>query len=313
MGAVPVYGPALALLAAIAPAQRASFLFAYDGVLSGQVTLSLSEDRRKFVYRSEHIYGRGGTGHMVEEHAVDLDPPGVVAGSSRLPVSLWLWRMPGIGCVEVEDERTRKRGQGCVERVADDVVEGMALDQPFRATYRSGLLQALELGKARFTRAVRPLRADIPATTWDHGFAAPGGSGWLTLAPEASLPPPAAEPGPKARAWALKLLRDFGVVPDSEQCLEVARRFIKWTGKQNVRSELVLGVMVTGSRAWPHAWTRLSAENGERVDVDPTWGRLASATNSLALGLAVPDEPALDAGQLYLDLLSGARKIIRRR
>jgi hypothetical protein len=313
MALVLVYGPALVLLAAIAPAQRATFLFAYDGVLSGQVTLTLSDDRRRFVYRSEHIYGRGGTGHLVEEHALDLDPPGVVAGSSRLPVSLWLWRMPALGCVDVEDERTRKRGQGCVERVAEEVVEGRALDQPFRATYRSGLLQALQLGKARFTRAARPLRADVTPATWDRGFSAPAGNGWLSLSPATPLPPAPADPSPRARTWATKLLKDFGIVPDGERCLEVSRRFMKWTGKQNIHSELVVGVMVSGTRAWPHAWTRLSADNGERVDVDPTWGRLAMASNSLALGLAVPDEPALEAGQLYLDLLSGERKIVRRR
>jgi hypothetical protein len=81
-------------------------------------------------------------------------------------------------------------------------------------------------------------------------------------------------------------------------CLAHARRFVAQAKAAGHDAELVLGLVVDGGRAYPHAWVRAGG-----TELDPTLMRPVTAGEYLALD---------DAGQRYLELLEGTRRVVRR-
>ncbi len=301
-----------AVVLLVAPPERTSYLFTLDGLPAGQVTLERSPDGTSFTYRSEHVFGRGPDLRTVESHTLALDESGRVAGSTATPVSLWLWTRQPPSCLEVVDERTGQTGQACSTALSREELEGIALGQPFHAVYQDGVLEVLELGQARFSRLREAARVDGATGLWARGMASPAGRGELGLDPPLSLPRQPAAPSAAGRTFAERLLKEFGAAGKDERCLEAAQRLLGYLDERGGHGVLVLGLLLDAGRAWPHAWVRVDGPYGETVDVDPAWGRTVVPPGYLALEMVAPGGHGLQAGQAYLDLASGKRRLVRR-
>ena len=301
----------LATALLLVPPERTSYLFTLEGLPAGQVTLERSADGKSFTYRSEHVFGRGPLLRSVESHTLLLDETGRVAGTTATPVSLWLWTQREPSCLEVVDERTGRTGQACSNAVSREEQEGIALDESFHAVYRDGVLESLDLGPARFTRLSEAPQLDGAAGLWARGIPLPGGRGPLAFDPGLSLPKQPSAPSSRARGWGVKLLKDFGAAGKEELCLEASQRLLAWMEERGVRGVLVLGLLLDGGRAWPHAWVRADGPYEEPVDLDAAWGRLAEPPGYIALQMVAPGAHGLEAGQVYLDLVSGKRRLVR--
>jgi hypothetical protein len=303
---------ALATALLVTPPERTSYLFTLDGLPAGQVTLERNADGKSFIYRSEHVFGRGQLLRKVEVRTLNVDAAGQVVGSSATPVSLWLWTQHQPSCLEVVDELSGRTGQACSNAVSREALEGIALDESFHAVYRDGVLDALDLGPARFTRLEATPVLDGAGGLWARGFSLPGGRGEVTFEPPLSLPRQPAPPSTRAHAWASQTLTEFGPPADAELCLESSQRLLAWLEERGVRGVLVLGLLLDAGRAWPHAWVRASGPYEEPVDLDPAWSRVAVPPGYLALQLVATGAHGLEAGQVYLDLVSGKRRLARR-
>jgi hypothetical protein len=291
--------------------ERTSYLFTLEGLPAGQVTLQRSADGKSFVYRSEHVFGRGSELRKVDTRTLALDGAGRVAGSSATPVSLWLWTQHPPSCLEVVDELSGRTGQACSNEVSREELEGIALDESFHAVYRDGVLETLDLGPARFTRLDSTPVLDGAGGLWARGFPLPGGRGQVTFEPRLSLPRQPEALSTRARAWASQTLKEFGPPAKAERCLESSQRLLAWLEERGVRGVLVLGLLLDAGRAWPHAWVRASGPYEEPVDLDPAWARVAVPEGYLALQLVAAGAHGLEAGQVYLDLVSAKRRLAR--
>jgi hypothetical protein len=302
----------LATLLLLVPPERTSYLFTLDGLPAGQVTLERSPDGKSFTYRSEHVFGRGSALRSVESHTLELDEAGRVAGTTATPVSLWLWTQHAPSCLEVVDERTGRTGQACSNAVSREEQEGIALDESFHAVYRGGVLETLDLGEARFTRLLAAPELDGATGLWARGIPLPGGRGQVAFEPSLSLPSQPSLPSSRGRSWAERLLKEFGAVQKDEICLAVSKRLLDWLEERGVHGVLVLGLLLDAGRAWPHAWVRAEGPNEEPVDFDATWGRPAEPPGYIALQSVAAGAQGLEAGQVYLDLVTGKRRLVRR-
>jgi len=302
---------ALATALLVTLPERTSYLFTLEGLPAGQVTLQRNADGKSFVYRSEHVFGRGAELRKVDTRTLALDGAGRVAGSSATPVSLWLWTQHPPSCLEVVDELTGRTGQACSNEVSREELEGIALDESFHAVYRDGVLETLDLGPARFTRLDSTPVLDGAGGLWARGFPLPGGRGQVTFEPRLSLPRQPEAPSTRARAWASLTLKEFGPPAQGERCLESSQRLLAWLEERGVRGVLVLGLLLDAGRAWPHAWVRASGPYEEPVDLDPAWARVAVPEGYLALQLVAAGAHGLEAGQVYLDLVSAKRRLAR--
>jgi len=294
----------------VAPPERTSYLFTLDGLPAGQVTLERSADGMSFTYRSEHVFGRGPALRTVESHTLKLGQDGRVRGSTATPVSLWLWLRRPPSCLEVVDERTGETGQACSNAASREELEGIALEQPFHAVYEEGVLEVLDLGPARFSRLHEAKPVDGASGLWAKGLAAPQGKGEVVLEPPLSLARQPAAPSARGRAWAEGVLKEFGGPLQDERCLQAAQRLLAYLEERGGHGVLVLGLLLDGGRAWPHAWLRAEGPYGELVDLDAAWGRLVVPPGYLALEAVAKDGHGLLAGEAYLDLALGKRRLV---
>lgn len=309
---MPKLGVLLAPALLLAVPGKMSYLFSLEGLPAGQVTLERSADGRSFTYRSEHVFGRGPALRRVETRTLNLDAAGRVAGGTATPVSLWLWTRPEPGCLEVVEERTGRTGQACATEVSREELEGIALEQPFHAVYRDGVLETLDLGGARFARVRGPPTVDGAAGLWAKGLALPGGGGELVFDPGRELPRQPSAPSARGRAWADRLLREFGPAAEGERCLEASERLLHYLEERGERGVLVLGFLLAEGRAWPHAWVRAEGPYQEPVDLDPAWGRAVVPPGYMTLETVAPGATGLEAGQIYLELVTGRLRLVRR-
>ncbi len=275
------------------------------------MTLERSADAKSFTYRSEHVFGRGPALRSVESHTLELDEAGRVVGTTATPVSLWLWTQHAPSCLEVVDERTGRTGQACSNAVSREEQEGIALDESFHAVYRDGVLESLDLGPARFTRLHASAPVDGATGLWAGGIPLPGGRGALAFDPSLALPRQPSTPSSRGRSWAVQMLKQFGAAQTDERCLEASQRLLSWMEERGVHGVLVLGLLVDAGRAWPHAWVRADGPYEEPVDVDASWGRLAEPPGYIALQAVAAGAHGLEAGQVYLDLVLGRRRLVR--
>jgi hypothetical protein len=261
---------------ALAALTHARFLFELDGAPVGTVQLSL--DGARYTYVSTHAYRREQA-ERSETFALDAGAP--------LPESYWLWKRPPLGCVDGIAELSHERGALCANSQDGRAVLGTVFGRAFTASYDGeGQLTELKLGKSRFLRTERPLVAGKP---FSGGFPITGAGRRLALEP--------AVPGTRWPANAPRGTRTEPV-PAADSCFELSRALIATKPGQ---LELVLGLVVEGERAWPHAWAR-----GADGELDPTARRSSSVEPNRAY-LALP---AGRAGALYLDLLEGRRRLV---
>lgn len=220
-----------------------------------------------------------GARRYVSEHFFRRGAVGreeAVLPEGRPGASFALLRLPSRGCRPVVDEVSLAPGELCVDEVSDGRAKGRLLGQRFEARYAKGALEELKLGPARFSRWVGAV-APGPSP-FDQGFPLDG-DGALHLEP--------------AVAGARVVDVAGGDGGPGGDCLERAQAYVA----SHPGSAVELGLVAHDGRAWPHAWVR--ARGGERVDPSA----------------AVPFEAYLaleHAGERYVELLAGQRRVVRR-
>jgi hypothetical protein len=309
---------ALVVTLASAPVEHGRYALILRDVPVGVVELKLEPSTGRYVYRSEHFFTRG-THRTSRAQTVELRLDSQRRVSGLVPESLWLWRRPSEGCVEGREEIGSRTGQLCATEVTDTRVRGTMFGESFDATYDAGgTLATLKLGHSRFVK----LEGNVatPPDLFEEGFAVEGNEGVLTLVPAVRVKPVA----PKS-SWnsadAQQLARevhesftskapgaaDFDASGGGEEgsCLAHARRFLHRAGKRD--AAIIYGLVLDEGRAFPHAWVRVKLERGGWLDLDPTSMAPVETRTHLALGNGEA------AGRLYLELLSGERRITRQR
>lgn len=303
-------------------------------------TVTLARTPGRFTYTSRHLHTREGTvGERVREAALEVDADGAVLGGKGpakvVPQALWLWRgPPKAGCVTAREELTGEEGPHCVTAVRGAWAEGTLRGTPFRARYgEGGRMEVLEVGDSRFTVAAPGERLRPPPELFADGVPVEGEAGALAFAPAWPVPArlermtdwSAAE----ARALAAEVHAAFpekapgaadwrkgGVSGEGEAggCLAHALRFAAGAAKRGQRVALVHGLLVVdGGVGRPHAWVRVGLPGGKTLDLDPTSLDAVRADTHLPLALATPEGDAREAGERWLSLLRGERRVVRQR
>jgi hypothetical protein len=274
-------GCAAMILVLASTAVDARFLVTVAGVPSASLQVSLREDAYR--YQALHVLEEGEARF---ERAWTLADGGV---EGLEPEVLALLGPPRPGCRTVREERSGRAEALCVAPHRGARVEGTLDGVPFRARYAAGRLEGVEVGPVRFQR-VRgaPVLAFGLPNPFVEGFVVSGRGSGPALAP----------PLPGVRA--------VGVGPGEgsgsrRRCLAAARDAVA----ADARRKLVLGLVVVGDRAFPHAWVRSPAG-----DVDPTLGPGEASALAERTYLELPSAAA---GAVYLELLDGRRRVVRLR
>ncbi len=296
----------------------------------GQVTLSRSAGQ--FTYGSLHLHTREGhVGARTREVTLPVDAQGRVEGSRSVPQALWLWRgPPRPGCVTGREELTGREGAHCVTSVQGRQVEGTMLGAAFRARYdEAGRLQVLEVGQSRFTVAAPGERLRAPPELFAEGLPVEGTRGALAFSPPWAVPARLEgmtpwEPG-AARALAERVHAAFPEKRPTEAdwreggagaaggCLAHALRFASEAAALGQKVALVHGLLVVdGGPARPHAWVRVALADGGTLELDPTSLDAVLPQTHLPLALVDPKGSAHEAGERWLELLKGSRRVVRR-
>jgi hypothetical protein len=95
-------------------------------------------------------------------------------------------------------------------------------------------------------------------------------------------------------------------------CLAHALRFAARAAERGQRVALVHGLLaVDGGPARPHAWVRVGLADGGWWDVDPTSLDAVTSRTHLPLALVEPGGSSVEAGERWLALLRGERRVVR--
>jgi hypothetical protein len=296
------------------------FLFFFQGVPVGRVSLSWEPKTQRFTYADQHFFSqkadrprRGWSGTW------QVDP----GSQAPLPEAFWLWHAPKLGCVSGFDERTRENGELCASSWEGGRLRGTLLGKPFTARYEGGELVALELPDGRFERAPRQAPSTSAAPTlgvsganppdlFDEGVPIEGSQGVLHLSVE-SRPPQAPELRPWRRQEALALARVVRARREEgiQGCVAAAEAFVRGARKKRQEARVVLGLVADGDRAYPHAWVLVADERGKGFELDPALGIPVAPATHLALGYAAPGELSASSGAVYVALYTGGARVTR--
>ncbi len=252
--------------------------------LSGLPMAVLRVEVRDGVYRYEatHFLDEGET-HFARSWV--LDERGEVEGLR--PEVLWLLEPPPVGCRPVFEERRATRETLCIDERTSTRAVGRLEQVPFTARYDGGRLSGLTFPGAEWTRLEgRPPKAK-PSQVFGRGFEVGAASGPWRL-----------EPAVKGARLVTTPVRGTASGAEGRQrCLVLARDAVH----EDARLTLVLGLMVEGGRAYPHAWVRRGARHEDPSLLPSDEGVEARWYIEL---------PRESAGQLYLELLDGQRRVV---
>lgn len=306
------------------------YVFSWRGVPVGTVTLERAP--RRFSYTSRHLHTRAShVGERVREAMLALDAGGAVEGSAGVvPQALWLWRgPPKPGCVTAREELTGEDGPHCVTAVRGPWVEGTLRGAAFRARYDGrGRMEVLEVGDSRFTVAAPGERLRPPPELFADGVPVEGEAGALAFSPPWRVPRRLPEmtdwSAAEARALAAEVHAAFpekgpgvadwrrGGEGEAGGCLAHALRFAAGAARRGHRVGLVHGLLVVdGGPGRPHAWVRVGLPGGKTLDLDATSLDEVRADTHLPLALVPPEGAAREAGERWLSLLRGERRVVR--
>lgn len=232
----------------------------------------------KFTWSVETPFARNAT----KDPVVKVDAQGK-DGKGRFPEGLWFMRKPAPGCVKGFDEVTGREGELCMEPDG----RGKALGEKFSGAWGDdGILETL------FIRGVQWRRGETAWTgknPWVAGFPVTGEGKQVVVEGTPRFWQQSTQPRPVGKRGA------------KGDCLTLARAFLD----ANVKGahELVMGLVVEGDKVWPHAWVRTMSD---RVHLDP------SVPAGETPDRIYVDLPFRQASQVYLDLLSGKAKVVRK-
>ncbi len=264
-------GALLAGLISAAPVDQGRYVMSVGGAPVGVVSFSVVGGQ--YTYQSTQVF-RSKTSDVTSKRSL---------AEAIKPEVWWLSRRRAPGCVTVFEERASKNEEVCTTDDGGGTIAGA----PFHADYDGmGALVHLEVASVRFdaSKASLPGRADPFA----EGFIVTGHGAGVEIDPpfdavtEVTVSPLTSRPSDD---------------DEGTSCLELARAEVA----KSPGSIVVLGVVVDGDRAWPHAWVKRT--NGTWVD--PTLTKALPTRHYLAF--------SRDAGRLYLELLAGQRRLVRGR
>lgn len=272
----------LAVLLSVALAQAAPGPEAAAWTLTlNEVPTAIARARLEggtFTWAVETPFGRG----KQSPATVKVDAQGRDA-RGRVPEGLWFFRRPKPGCVKGFDEVSGREGELCFE--ADG--HGTALGEKFRGAWAAdGVLESLLIRGVEWRRGEH---AWTQANPWAAGFPVTGEGAQLVVEGGGKFSRPEANPRPSGRRKA------------KGDCLTLARQAID--GAPRGKLSLVLGLAVEGDRVWPHAWVR-HVSGREIEDPSVPVGETADR--------AYIELPTAGAAQVYLDLLSGRARVVRK-
>ncbi len=271
-----------ALLAAT-PLSSHRWVLEIDGV--PVTAVSIAHQGNAFTYHSEKLFERGRT-HF--EARFELNSQGFDA-LSRAPETAWLARRRVLGCQRVFDERDRGEETVCFEAPGRGFIEKRVGDQwqktPFSAQYTDhGELQELKLLGLRYVAsevALGVLKRD-ESNSFVRGFDVHVSGIGVRLVPTQR----------NARGVSVVAAGSKAMVA-FQNCIEAAHAF----RRMKPLAQLQLGVVIEGTKAYPHAWVQL---DGQALDPSVEAGDAVMARRHyLAFDTA-------QAGRLYLQLLAGS-------
>jgi hypothetical protein len=228
------------------------------------------------------------------------------------------------------EELSGREGPHCVTAVRGDTVEGTMFGQPFAARYdERGRMVALEVGESRFSAVPPGVRLRPPPDLFAQGLPVEGEVGPLAFSPPwpvavrpawltdwkagearslaASVHAAFPEKGPGAADW------NENGEGEAGGCLAHALRFAARAAARGQRVALVHGLLVVdGGPARPHAWVRVGLVGGGTLELDPTSLDDVTPQTHLALAVAEPGGPSVEAGERWLALLRGEHRVVRR-
>ncbi len=265
-------GLVLSLLISAAPGDQGRYVMSVGGLPVGVVSFSVNNGQ--YLYQSTQVF-RSKTRDLRTVRSLADEPK---------PEVWWLSRKRAPGCATVFEERARVTEEVCLA-VGGGTIAGTA----FQAEYDdAGALTRLEVASVRFEASEAPLPAR--ADPFAQGFAVSGagaGPGSLRVEP--------ASPG--VAEVSVAPLGGYGPDDDDPRsCLELARAEVAKSS-----GSVMLGLIIEGDRAWPHAWVKTS----KGALVDPSAPVRRATRQYLAF--------SRDAGRLYLELLASRRRVIRGR
>lgn len=269
----------LLVLGALAPLE-ARFLLEAEG--TPLAVLRVAVRGHQYEYEATHFLEEGDTAWS---RSWVLDERGAVDG--LVPEVLFLLHPPRAGCHSVLEERRGVPETLCVDASGDQAVTGTLDGTSFEARYERGHLAVVRLPGLLWRRVEGSAPVARGASPFARGFVVRPVSGPLRLLP----------PLPGARV-VHQVRGTGGGAPERRRCLTVARAAVA----RDPRLELVLGLVVEGGRAFPHAWVRQGPD-----DEDPSLLADDDALRAERWYLALPRG---SAGRAYLELLDGRRAIV---
>ncbi len=251
----------------------ARFIFELSGAPVGVVELHLDADT--YSYRSTLAYR-----HREATREDRFSP-----AATPVPEGLWFLKRPALGCVDGVAEISHRKGTLCADSVDPREVKGTTFGNAFVARYDdAGSLIELTEGPSHFVRTSSPLH---PGQPYASGFPITGKGAQLTL-----------DPPLEGTRWPAQEPKGTRQTPAEDgTCLEAAQAFID---EAHADYRVVLGLVVDGGRAYPHAWAR-----GKTHEVDPS----AAAQEAPRVNHAYLELPKGQAGAVYVELLEGRRTL----
>lgn len=299
----------LALALAAAPAERYVYEFSLLRSPVGFVELELRGSA--YTYRSVHLFNREGKRNSTQRSVkLALNADGLTS-AGRAPASLSLVKAKGgARCIGVEDELSAEAGELCVSKLEAGRRTGKLLRKSFVAKYGDdGVASEISFdgGKSSFVRVSRATTISPPDFTGD-GFRI-SGKGRAMLEPAVQLNAPSVYPSERSKLVKLaELIHERPL----HFCTDFVRDYLFELNVLNpVLGVEVHGLKIDGDRAYPHVWVRVQTEEGP-LELDPTLMIDVKPQTHLPLRYAQTDEERRAAGELWLKLMTGEIKVVRR-
>ncbi|MFT3710294.1 MAG: hypothetical protein QM817_21920 [Archangium sp.] len=265
-----------ALLAAAPPAPSTTYRYVMDvaDVPVAEMRVTVQGDR--YDYAATHFF---------EEDPAERVVSFSLKALPAVPEVLALSTLDQSGCRDVFGEKRQKLEKLCVDAVRSSKAKGSIDGAEFIARYADGRLQEITVGTAHW-RAISNDTPSAPPSQKENPFA----KGVPSPANAAAFSPAF----PAAR-WLTTTPTPSGTLNARARCLVLAKEAVKQKPQQR---RVVVGLVLEGDRAYPHAWIAEGDQHFDPSLVDAVPGR------------RYVEVPRAESGTFYLSLFAGAVKLV---
>ncbi len=226
---------------------------------------------QRYIYEATHFLEEGPLLRRLERNLRDGKPE-----------VLALLTPPPLGCQSVVEERTGEVERLCVTFSGETSVVGTVEELPFVARYRAGQLIEIDVGPTLWRRVPNPVKPPAESP-FSRGVA---------VRPDATHLVPAVA----GARWLGAPPRGVGTVDavGRVRCLKLARHL----AAQRPGAQVVVGLLLEGDRAWPHAWVMTTSEGALDPSVLPD--------DEVLQRRRYLEVPRAEAGRFFLSFFEGA-------